>query len=262
MEAALVLAAQGLPVFPCRENKAPACPHGFKDASAEPDRIRELWRKHPGPLIGVPTGPASGFDVLDLDPRHGAASWMEIFGARLPATRIHVTRSGGWHMFFAADPAIRNSAGRVGPGVDVRGTGGFIVWWPIAGGAIQSDAPIPPWPRWLKHKAMPPAPANHSPSSTNDLKPPTRLLEIVVGRAINRVQSAPAGQLHYNLRAAACTLGGVMQDAGLSEGEIVRTLVAAAQSAGAVDIRNAERTALWGIKRGREAPLKFDGQRQ
>jgi Bifunctional DNA primase/polymerase, N-terminal len=47
--------------------------HGFKDASTEPDKIRELWHVHPGGLIGVPTGAVSSFDVLDLDAKHQEA---------------------------------------------------------------------------------------------------------------------------------------------------------------------------------------------
>jgi len=40
---AIKLAAQyNIPVFPCGKNKHPTCPHGFKDASKNPDDIREL----------------------------------------------------------------------------------------------------------------------------------------------------------------------------------------------------------------------------
>src|SRR3954471_1298865 len=82
LDIALALADTGLPVFPCNADKRPAIPkvkggNGFHDASVEPDRIRELWDLA-GPavqLIGVPTGAASGFDVLDIDPRHGGDRW-------------------------------------------------------------------------------------------------------------------------------------------------------------------------------------------
>ena len=60
--------AVGLPVFPCRVDKRPACPHGFKDAAISAQAIRELWQRWPGPLIGVPTGVPSGLFVLDVDP--------------------------------------------------------------------------------------------------------------------------------------------------------------------------------------------------
>ena len=35
-----------------------------------------LWRRTPGPLVGVPTGAASGFDVLDIDIKTGGVDWL------------------------------------------------------------------------------------------------------------------------------------------------------------------------------------------
>src|SRR5712671_4528123 len=69
--AALALAAEGLPCFPCAPNKQPACPRGFKAAVTDPASVEKLFRQHPGPLVGIPTGETSGLDVLDIDPRHG-----------------------------------------------------------------------------------------------------------------------------------------------------------------------------------------------
>ena len=60
----ILLEGKVLPVFPCLANKKPATPHGFKDATADPAAIGELWRSHWGPLVGLPTGERSGLDVL------------------------------------------------------------------------------------------------------------------------------------------------------------------------------------------------------
>ena len=76
LSAALTLAEQGMPCFPCRVDKRPATPRGFKDATHDSDKLRALWTRHPGPLVGVPTGKISGVDILDIDPRHGGERWF------------------------------------------------------------------------------------------------------------------------------------------------------------------------------------------
>jgi hypothetical protein len=52
--------------FPCRADKSPACPHGFRDASRDPAAILQLWHRFPGPLIGIATGAVSGVWVVDV----------------------------------------------------------------------------------------------------------------------------------------------------------------------------------------------------
>ena len=80
LDIALALAAAGLPVFPCTAQKIPCIAkanggNGFKDASLDPARIRELWALAgaAAKLCGVPTGSASGFDALDIDGAHDHA---------------------------------------------------------------------------------------------------------------------------------------------------------------------------------------------
>jgi hypothetical protein len=119
----------GLHVFPCRFNKAPAIGHGFKSATNDPAVI-ELWKKKYF-LMGAPTGAVNGFDVLDIDPRHGGDQWLAT--QNLPKTRIHTTRSGGLHFFFKHRVGLQCSAGMIADGVDVRTTGGYIIWWPWTG---------------------------------------------------------------------------------------------------------------------------------
>jgi len=53
---ALRLAARGVPVFPCKQDKKPHTARGFKDASTDAEIIRAWWDKHPDALIGVPVG--------------------------------------------------------------------------------------------------------------------------------------------------------------------------------------------------------------
>jgi hypothetical protein len=118
---ALELARRGVPVFPCRPiDKTPLCPHGFKNASCDPDIVHRWWTDRPDALIGVPTGVK--FDVLDVDNgRHAdAEKWLQENQHRLPLTRTHITRSGGRHFLFAPTPGLRCSSSRLGPHVDIR----------------------------------------------------------------------------------------------------------------------------------------------
>jgi hypothetical protein len=141
------LALLGYAVFPCREDKAPACPRGFHDATKDPAVVRRLFALPGAALIGVATGAASGFDVLDLDPRNGSNAWD---GAdRLPPTTVHSTRSGGTHWLFRHRPGQRCSAGRIAPGVDVKADGGYVIWWPSAGCELVLCEPLEEWPEWI-----------------------------------------------------------------------------------------------------------------
>jgi hypothetical protein len=68
IDAALNYASLGLPVFPCNcTDKSPLTGHGFYDATTDANQIKAWWLQFPDAMIGMPTGPASGIDVLDLD---------------------------------------------------------------------------------------------------------------------------------------------------------------------------------------------------
>jgi hypothetical protein len=90
-------------------------------------------------MIGVPTGPRSGFWVLDVDVdqargNDGRASLAELEAehGKLPQTVSTRTPRGGLHLLFRWSPhdSLRNSAGKLGPGLDVRGDGGYVIMPP------------------------------------------------------------------------------------------------------------------------------------
>jgi hypothetical protein len=131
----IVLGLGDLPCFPCALEKTPLIKAWNKNAQRiEPPNH---W-----PLVGVPTG--ISFSVLDID--LDGLSWLA--SANLPPTRIHITRSGGQHLLFRHRQGLRTSKGQIAKGVDVRGEGGFVIWWPREGLAVE-DRPLADWPEGL-----------------------------------------------------------------------------------------------------------------
>lgn len=173
LQAALDLAARGVPVFPCLNTKAPACAGGFKAASTDPATIRAMFASPAAALIGVPTGAVSGLDVLDLDPRHGSDAWWIANQHRIPVTLIHETRSGGKHLVFKHRAGLRCSAGTLAPGCDVRADLGYVIWWPAAGCPVWLDEEPAPWPAWVLSGLSTRAAAPAEPRDTAHLAAPS-----------------------------------------------------------------------------------------
>jgi hypothetical protein len=130
--AALAYNAKGWAIFPCQpRGKTPACARGCLDAVAnDPARINTWWGIVPDLNIGVATGAPSGFFVLDIDGDDGETSLRELEAKRgkLPAT-IEAITARGRHCYFRIGEHgdIRNSAGMVAPGLDIRGSGGYVL---------------------------------------------------------------------------------------------------------------------------------------
>lgn len=157
-EAALRYAQRKIPVFPVR-GKLPLTEHGFKDATFRAETVRRWWATNPEANIAIPTGAVSGLVVLDVDPRHrGNESLAELEAKHgsLPQTLESKTGGGGRHLFFALTEGqiVRNSAGKLGPGLDVRGQGGYVVAppsiHPVTGQPYRwanrlKPAPVPAW---------------------------------------------------------------------------------------------------------------------
>ena len=229
--------ALGLPAFPCRRDKAPACPHGFRDATTNPVGLRDLWRRCPGPLVGVPTGDASGRDVLDIDaPRHPeAAEWWHRHQQIVPATRIHLTRSGGVHVLFRHARGLRCWAGRPVPGVDGRADGGYVVWWPATGERVMCGAPLAPWPEWLLGELIPPTATRPAWPPATDMPGPecgSHYSRAALRHATDRVARAPVGARNSTLNAEAFGLGRLVAAGLLDIQDVADTLAAAAIAAG------------------------------
>jgi hypothetical protein len=127
--AALQLAQHGLAVFPCQpRGKEPACDTGLHAATTDAERINRWWCAVSDLNIGVATGMVSGIFVLDVDGDEGEASLrlLEQQHGALPPT-IEAITGKGRHCYFCMRGSIRNSAGQIAAGLDIRGDGGYVI---------------------------------------------------------------------------------------------------------------------------------------
>jgi hypothetical protein len=204
--------------------------------------LRALWSRHPGELIGVSTGDVSGVDVLDIDAKHvGAAQWWGAYRDRIPATRVHRTRSGGLHLLFRHVSRVGCSVGRIALGIDVRGDGGYVIWWPGAGLPVLSDAALASWPDWLCWLAMPSPPPVEPRITVPDRHALAGLIRIVA--------TARDGERNRIAFWAACRAG-EMARSGLIAFDTAAVVIAEAAVQAGLPRGEAERTARSGVRAG------------
>jgi hypothetical protein len=189
LEAALKLARLGLPILPlhcvvptaggyvCTCGKS-GCksrgkhPHGrlvrngLKDATTDELIINHWWGCFDYANVGLATGKVV---ALDVDNRHdgdATLAKLEADHGSLPSTWRAVTGGGGEHIFFTTSTSIPNSVGTIGEGLDIRGTGGYVVAPPSlheSGRRYAWDVdfhpdnvPLAPIPDWLAALATKP----------------------------------------------------------------------------------------------------------
>lgn len=138
--------------------------HGHKDATADPAEIRALFKRFPGATgIGAPV-PEEEI-VLDVDPRSGGDKSLDRLireHGPLPPTVTTLTggRDGGQHLRFRVPRSVKilSGASRLGPGLDVKAAGAYVVlppsphptggvyrWKPYCDPKNQAVAEAPPW---------------------------------------------------------------------------------------------------------------------
>ena len=176
LEAALAYAGLGWAVFPTRghgaDGKAPLTKNGFKNATTDPDGVREFFADHPERGIGVSNGlPSGGLVVIDIDRPHGEGEpdGMELFkeflketGTDLPATPCEITARDGYHLYFKTAEErffVRRASGNpMGPKLEWLGGDGYTSVPPVLGAMegrrwLQGRSPfeieVAELPEWL-----------------------------------------------------------------------------------------------------------------
>jgi uncharacterized protein YidB (DUF937 family) len=215
-----------------------------------PGAVAACW---PGPMYNPGIIPwLSGLVVIDLDSaEHGGtlpAEWADTGAAhgsdvlavladrarqKVPATYEVRTPRRGTHLYFQAPAGqvIGNSAGRIGPMIDVRGRGGLVVGaGSVKNGRLYELAderdPVP-LPGWLAELAAAPQRAPADPRPVREGSAFGRLRG-----ALAVVLSAKEGQRNNCLHWAACRAAEMIAAGDVSESAAEDALTRAAQEAG------------------------------
>jgi hypothetical protein len=159
----IAAAGRGWRLFPVESRgKLPLVKEWQKVAASDLAQLEAWTVQFPGCNWGLATGTASGLVIIDVDGEAGRASVadLERQGLALPVTLTVTTgrADGGEHRYYRPPSwvDIRNDqSGKIGPHIDVRASGGFVVCPPSihASGKqyhfIDSSAPVADLPGWI-----------------------------------------------------------------------------------------------------------------
>ena len=183
------------------------------------------------------------------------------------ATAVVETGGGGLHYWFRVPDGVevRNSAGKLGPGLDVRGDGGYVIVPPSlhASGKryawrnesnANGIAPAPEWLLELVRKPKRPSPPAMPIRELVDCDG-TLYGVAALEAETERVRAAPQGQRNHTLNKAAFALGQLEAGRELASGVAEDELRSAALGAGLPEWE-IERTLASGLNAGREKPRR------
>jgi len=266
LTAAKRLADLGIAVFPCNQTKRPQPGVRWKDeASTDPRRIESWWRRWPLSLPAFELG-RHQLVAIDCD-RHGkddgviALETLARDNGDDPRDWPTVeTPSTGRHIFFRQDGALTNARGALPAGIDVRGSGGYVIaegaelpdgrnYHPLGDGlvtALQAGA-VPDLPQWLAttltsrgaDEARVPEPVATSRAAATP--PPIRsdsgareraAFEAALVDEVRKVTQAGEGQRNHTLNIAAFSLAQMVASGWGGQSEVDTALTEAAFATG------------------------------
>jgi predicted P-loop ATPase len=238
-------------------------PGGLYAATTDEATITRWWTKEPKANIGIRCG--AGLLVVDIDipnPDEGKTedgeatlALLEVENDEFPKTpnqrtgeikQADGTMRRGRQYVFRVEGEVRNTARKLGPGIDTRGDGGYIVAAPSihpsgVAYAWEEDArpsktPLAPAPAWLLEKlaetkklsevARPVGPARPSGG------PGKGYGNTVLDGEYDRAARAPKGTRNQALNTAGFKCGQLVAGGVLEESQVRSMLEAAAEASG------------------------------
>lgn len=277
-DAAQDYARRGWPVFPVplgtkKSHKSAEYSGGRKwGATLDHAEIAADFTNWPDANVGIVTGPASGILVIEADTMDGhgvdgvanLAALVEAHGG-LPDTIEALSPSGSRHLYFRYPTGrnIRNSEGRITPGIDVRGDGGMVVAAPSVkpGKAKPYTWTNPPGPfnladcpEWLLKLCEKVEPKQEGSFTFNiDTGQTSAWANAAIAGELASVLSAPQGKRNGNLNEAAFALGQIAGGGNADAEDMRRHLIGAGLSIG-LNLGEVEATVASGLAAGLLSP--------
>lgn len=261
----------GWAIFPVSRNKVPLVSGGCHSATTMMDQIDEWAERFPLANVGVACGEPNGIAVLDVDFPAGIESLKAMFEQGFEPFRETIevaTPSGGRHYYFVQpNITLKNRAGHIAPGLDIRSTGGSIIAppslhrsgrryeWVNSPARWCSDGFVTPapMPYWLRMKASAEKPVNPVKARALKGRPKTSNPNKVLDMEEDELRRTRPGGRNSALNRAAFVFGQFAAERAVSEGDAFARLLMAALSIG-LDEREASRTIEAGFRAGLAQP--------
>jgi hypothetical protein len=188
----------------------------------------------------MPCGPVNDVWVLDVDPKHGGdVSLLDLTSEHEGFKRPHLTNtpSGGFHVRFKWTEScqrLTSTAGVLGPGLDVRADGAYVLCPPTAGYVTRFELSIEPAPEWLMELLLAPKvrAAGAVGAEGVSVRHPKAYADAAVTHALAEIADAREGQRNHTLNRNAFGLGKLLGSCGLDYDKVLEVLVDAAIESG------------------------------
>jgi hypothetical protein len=233
--------------------------NGLYDATADPDRIREMWSGAGRSNVGLRCGVT--FDVVDVDAHHGGLDTLsDIVGgdtAVIPCGPVVRTPNGGAHLYYL--PTGYGSHTAIAPGIDFKADGGYVVgvgsaipegsyaWHEQGGEVFHFDRPLVPLPKRFRdlierkeHAAAPSAPTERpvddpGPVRTGDGNRSPRYALAALENEARAVQHAPVGERNDQLSRSTYSLTRFVAGGELPAAVVDEVMTTAGRATGLTD---------------------------
>jgi hypothetical protein len=255
--AACDYARRGWPVLPLQPHgKAPLVAHGVHGASADPAVVLRWWADRPDANIGVACGPTSGLLAVDLDGDQGLRSWARLEATHGPVLTLEQATPNGVHLVLAYPDGVDlgNTTSRLGPGIDTRAAGGYIVAAPSVHPSghryrwVGETIEPAPCPDWLVQALTEPDPRPAPPRATLRPGDDGRHLARFDG-LVDLVAAATEGTRNARLYWAACRLAELIGEGAPPAWSDILARAGVAAGLPEAEARRTVRSGLQGVNR-------------